>query len=216
MIRAAMDWKQKLAVAAGGDRAAREALAAEFYPRVRELVHKELQHDFRKHHRWIVPLFSTGDVVHEVFLGVLQGLEEFEGDDEQAFARYLGTLVHHRLIDAVRHHEAARRDARTDQDLETGQLDVAARAADPSPSLAASLNEQIGAYRQALAEFPERERLLLDLRLAGEETWAEIARRLGYPSEDAARKAFGATQARLLVKLRARGVRSPGDREENG
>ncbi|MCC6672773.1 MAG: hypothetical protein IT458_17035, partial [Planctomycetes bacterium] len=69
-----MDLQRTLAAAAAGDAAALQALAETLYPRVRELVHRELQHDFRRRHRWILPLFSTRDVVHDVFAAVLRGL----------------------------------------------------------------------------------------------------------------------------------------------
>jgi RNA polymerase sigma-70 factor (ECF subfamily) len=210
MIDPAMDLQAQLARAAAGDVAAREAIAAQFYPQVRELVHRELQHDFRKHHRWIVAAFSTGDVVQEVFVGVLEGLAGFDGD-EAAFPRFLATLVKHRLVDAVRHHEAARRDARKAVEPGTAVLGARGGANDPTPSLAAALSEQLGAFRAALAEFPERERLLLELRLVDEAPWHDVAARLGYPSDDAARKAFRGVQSRLLVKLRRRGVRAPGE-----
>jgi hypothetical protein len=48
---------------------------ARCYPKVRAIVHNQLEHDFRKHHRWILPLFSTGDIVQEVFVGVVNGID---------------------------------------------------------------------------------------------------------------------------------------------
>jgi RNA polymerase sigma factor (sigma-70 family) len=211
MMPRAMDLHSQLARAAEGDVAAREAIASRFYPRVRELVHAELQHDFRKNHRWIVAAFSTGDVVQEVFVGVLAGLTTFEGDDDAAFTRFLATLVKHRLVDAVRHHEAARRDARKVVEAGTASTGPQGVAAGATPSVAAAVGEQLAAFRAALAEFPECERVLLELRLVDEAPWQDVAARLGYPSADAARKAFRGVQSRLLVKLRRRGVRPPGE-----
>ena len=211
MIAHPLDLKSQLARAAQGDVAAREAIVTAFQPRVRELVHRELQHDFRKHHRWILAAFSTGDVVQEVFLSVLAGIATFDGDGDDAFARFLATLVKHRLVDAVRHHEAGRRDARRSVVPETGALRDRGVADDPTPSRLASVGEQLGGFRAALDEFDERERALLELRLVDEAPWRQVAERLGYPSDDAARKAFRGVQSRLLVKLRQRGIGAPGE-----
>ena len=80
-----MDFRSTVDRTVGGDLEARDALVRQFYPRVRELVHRELQRGFRQRHRWILPLFSTGDIVHEVFQQVLAELERFEGGDEETF-----------------------------------------------------------------------------------------------------------------------------------
>jgi RNA polymerase sigma factor (sigma-70 family) len=203
-----VDWQPDLAGAIAGDRDALGRIVTRFYPRVEAQVHRELQQDFRRHHAWILPLFSTSDIVQEVFLSVVQSLGSFVPQDEESLVRYLTTLVKHRLVDAVRHHEADRRDERrraTPPDDTTG---ITPPAADPTPSMIASVAEQIGLFREVLAGFDERERRLLELRLAGEQPWAAIATQLAYPSEDAARKAFRSAQSRLLVRLRARGMRT--------
>ena len=44
-----------------------------------------------------------------------------------------------------------------------------------------------------------------------EVTYPEIAKMLGFASAETARQAFVEAQARLLVKLRARGLRPPGE-----
>ncbi len=206
-----MDLARLTAQAAAGDLVARDELVCRFLPDVRELVHRELASDFRRQHRWILPLFSTGDVVQEVLLSVVTSLDRFEGDDDSAFTRFLVTLVKHRLVDAIRHHEAGCRDVRRNaaRGGEEGADDFAA-VADPTPSLAASLGEQVGIFRDVLTSFDLRERTLLELRLVDELQFSELAQRLGYGSEDSARKAFRAAQARLLVRLRARGLESPG------
>ena len=59
--------------------------------------------------------------------------------------------------------------------------------------------------REALAELPERQRRLLELRLLEDATFPVIKEALGYASDETARQAFHDAQARLLVKLRVRG-----------
>ena len=198
--------------AAQGEADARAALLEAAYPRVRAMVHRELELDFRRNHRWILPLFSTGDIVHNVFEGVLAALDSCASDDDEALLRFLAALVKHRLIDAVRHHEAARRDPRRVGGLETvgGGL-VPAVGDDPTPSMHAALSEQVRIFHEVLASFPAREQALLEMRLVEEKPWEEVAAALGWPSANAALKAFRSAKARLLIRLRARGIEAPGD-----
>ena len=193
-----------------GDLAARDALCTRFYPRVRDMVHRQLHQDFRRHHRWILPLFSTGDIVQEVFLGVVnQPLDGFQGDSEEAFVQYLGAVCRHRLLDALRYHEAARRDVRRrHESVNRPTAGFTPVADDPTPSLAASLEEQVDAYEEVLQGLSASQRQVLRLRLEDEEPFARIAEIMGNASDDAARQAFRAAKSLLLVRLRARGLPS--------
>ncbi|MBL8725065.1 MAG: sigma-70 family RNA polymerase sigma factor [Planctomycetes bacterium] len=196
-----------LRAAAAGAPEAREQLVAACYDDVRARVHRELEGDFRRRHRWILPLFSTHDVVHEVLVAVVQDLADTDFAGKEPFFAYLGTLVQHRLLDAVRFHEAARRDVRKQTPEPTQGLGaLAADQREATPTLAASLAERAGLVRDALAELPERQRRLLELRLLEGETYPRIRDALGYASEETARQACVEAQARLLVKLRAKGL----------
>ncbi|MEM7202189.1 MAG: sigma-70 family RNA polymerase sigma factor [Planctomycetota bacterium] len=205
------DFRRVVEGAIQGDSAARDVLVREFYPRVRELVHRELQRGFRQRHRWILPLFSTGDVVQEVFQRVLDELDRFEGDDEDTFVRYLSSMVTHRLLDAVRFHEAQRRDGRRQRQVGTTSFEEAAAAPDPSPAAGAASSEHLKIFREVVSAFPARRALLLEMRLVHGESYAQIAARLGFPTADAARKAFQLARARMAIELRRRGLRPMDD-----
>jgi RNA polymerase sigma factor (sigma-70 family) len=204
-----MSWDElraTIVAAAAGEAAAKERLIAHCYEPVQRLVHRDLERDFRQKHRWMMPLFSTHDVVHEVLAAVVRDLADTSFVGAEPFYAYLGTLVRHRLLDAVRFHEAARRDGRKQVVEPTqGLAAVAADNREATPTLAASLGERAGLVRDALAELPERQRRLLEMRLLEEATFPAIAEALGYASEETARQACHAAQARLLVKLRTRG-----------
>jgi RNA polymerase sigma factor (sigma-70 family) len=204
-----IDWAQLhpiVLAAAGGDATARDRLMAACLPEVRRLVHRDLEQDFRHKHRWMLPLFSTHDVVHEVLMAVVHDLADTSFDGAAPFVAYLGTLVRHRLLDAVRAHEAACRDARKQVGEPTaGLAAVAADRREATPTLAASLGERAGLVRAALAEMPERQRRLLEMRLLDDATFPVIKAALGYASDETARQAYHDAQARLLVKLRVRG-----------
>jgi len=202
--------RKTLALQQVGDPGAKEELYTRFYPRVRDMVHRQLQHDFRRNHRWILPLFSTGDIVQEVFLGVVsQKLDGFSGDDEAAFVQYLGAVCRHRLLDALRFHEAARRDVRRRRDsMNRTNSGISPVANDPTPSLAASIGEQMDAYSEVMRDLSDKEQEVLRLRLEDQESFASIAETMGNASADAARQAFRTAKARLLVRLRAKGLPS--------
>lgn len=204
-----IDWDELqpvIVAAAAGDRLAQEQVVTTCLPEVRALVHRELQQDFRLRHRWILPLFSTQDVVHEVLAAVVQDLADTQFAGAAPFCAYLGTLVRHRLLDAVRFHEAARRDGRKQVGEPTaGMAAVAADRREATPTLAASLGERASLVRDALGELPERHRRLLEMRLLEDATFPQIREALGYASDETARQACLDAQAKLLVKLRVRG-----------
>ena len=83
---------------------------------------------------------------------------------------------------------------------------LAADAREATPTLAASIGERAGLVREALDEMPERQRRLLELRLLEDETFPVIREALGNSSDETARLAFRDAQARLLVKLRTKGL----------
>jgi len=204
------DWDQlrpAIEAAASGDKQAQDRVVELCYEHVRNVVHRDLARDFRKNHGWIMPLFSTHDVVHEVLGNVVRELQDTSFEAPEKFYAYLGTLVRHRLLDAVRFHEAARRDVRKQAHEPTvGMAAVAHDGREATPTLAASLGERAGIVREVLEGFPERQRRLLELRLLEDTSWPEVAEQLGYASDDTARQAFRSAQVQLLVKLRVRGI----------
>jgi len=199
-----MDLTDLLAAARAGDAAARADLIARFQAPVAAQVHRQLQARLRPQQHALLRLLSTGDFVQEVFLEVLRGLDRWEGNSEQEFLAMLATIVEHRVVDQIRRSQAGRRDVRRQADEGPGTDAIAARQRGPG-TLAAS-HEQIEIYRQVLATFPSREQCLLALRLEEDLEFAAIGERLAYPSADAARKAFHAAEARLLLRLRQRGI----------
>lgn len=197
------DFTSTLRAARGGEPEALAQLFEEFYPLVRNMVHRSLACDLRLQRPWLSSLFSTGDVVQEVFQSVLRDLDGFQGASKGAFAGYLTMVVRNRLIDSIRFHQAARRDRRR---LGQGLEGVEAQSHKRGPLTRVRLSEEVQLVQQAFAEFSERERLLLRGRMESRQAFAVLASVLCYPSADAARKAFHSAQANLLIKLRRLGV----------
>jgi RNA polymerase sigma factor (sigma-70 family) len=199
------DFAAVMAAVRAGDPAARERLLGHYYPAVRRLVHRSLAADLRRRRPWLAAMFSTGDVVQEVFCSIVRDLDHFASDNEGAFVNYLATLVKNRLSDAVRFHEAMRRDARRASESVENLGERQPAGGEPIDQLA--LEERVRGYCAAVQALPQREQTLLRERLDGEATFKDLAARLGFPSEDAARKAFCAAQARVLLRLQ-RGARA--------
>jgi RNA polymerase sigma factor (sigma-70 family) len=203
-----MDLPQLLAAVRAGSAEARNELVRRYQPRVAGLVHHHIRTRLRPQQHAVLRLLSTGDIVQEVFVEVLRGLDRWDGEAEEPFVALLATLVEHRLLDQVRRSQAGRRDVRREHGSVPDTIGIADD--DRGPATLAMSREQVDIYRDVLTTFAERERALLTLRLEDACEFEEIAGRLAYPSGDAARKAFHATQARLLLRLRQRGVAAQG------
>ncbi|MFY9343708.1 MAG: sigma-70 family RNA polymerase sigma factor [Planctomycetota bacterium] len=193
-----------LAAAKAGSASARNDLLARFQPQVAALVHRQIQRRLRPQQHAVLRLLSTGDVVTDVLLDVLKNLDRWDVADDAAFASLLATLVEHRLLDQIRKSQAGRRDVRKQAD--EGPATAGVEHTGDGPATMAGNAEQLAIYREVLATFPEREQALLSLRLEDGLEWKELADRLAWPSADAARKAFHGVQARLLLRLRQRGI----------
>ncbi|MCA8954853.1 MAG: sigma-70 family RNA polymerase sigma factor [Planctomycetes bacterium] len=195
-----------VAAAQRGEAGALDAVLRRVYPRVQQLVHRQLQRGFRPKNPWLRPMFSTGDVVQDVFLGVLSTAPNLEGQGEDAVVRYLASAVQNRLLDMMRYHGAARRDARRRAD-QTSADAFQPPSSGAAPWRSAAVHEKLGIYLDVLESFPRRHRLLLRRRIEQGNSFAAIAEELGFPSSDAARKAFHEAHAKLLVRLVTRGVK---------
>jgi RNA polymerase sigma factor (sigma-70 family) len=196
-----ISFRETLAAARGGDIGALDSLAAQFYPTVQHIVHHRLATDLRSSRPWLKARFSTGDVVQDVFHSVLRDLGTFAGESEEAFIGYLVMVVRNRIVDAVRFHQAERRDGRRTRRTPTS-FDVEDIDLDPSAHVASV--EQVERLFEALARFEPREQLLLRARLDNLASFEELAAQLGYGSEATARRAFYAAQARLTLQLKDR------------
>ena len=170
-------------------------LCQQHYPKVQRLVHDMLAHDVRRGRPWLTAVMSTGDVVQEVFLGVVRDFDGFRGN-ESAFVAYLARLVRNRLIDSIRHYQAGRRDQRM---LFDG-ID-AALSESMSPFSRVRSGEDADEMQRVLSTLKDRDRALLRGRIEDGESFQQLATALGYASADSARKAYCAIQARLLTRF---------------
>lgn len=209
MSTTSSDFPPILAAARSGDQVALDALCSMHYPTVERIAHRELRAEMGANAGNLVALFSTGDVVQDVFRKVLASLEGFVGTTEGEFVNYIAAAVRTRLLDLVRFHHAVRRDRRRT----THQDEALAQRPDPNhPFRKLCAEEQVRIYFSILDDFDGRERALLVRRLDGDATFESLAEELDFPSKEAARKSFNRLHARLLIRLQRSGVTA--DNEE--
>ena len=208
----ALDLAAELQKVRDGDRDMLAAMVQRYYPRLRRMVHRRLELDFRRSNNWMSSAFSTSDIVQNVFLRVLSTMCEMRATDEASLLSYLAAVVHNHLLDALRYHRADKRDARRDAKSSSAVLEAIHKPdPDPQPSVAAARHEHEIALREVLSTVSNKQRELWELRAEDHRPFAEIAKRLGYASDAAARMAFHDLKARLLVSLKRRGFRYPSD-----
>ncbi|MFK7929555.1 MAG: RNA polymerase sigma factor [Myxococcota bacterium] len=192
-----------LASARAGSRPAIHRIARHLLEPVRRKVHYMLGQELRRSRPWLAPVLSTNDIVQDTLLRVLTDLCGFRGTTEASLMSYLHVLVSHRIIDLMRFHEADRRDRRSQRSL----ADVGAiRDPKSDPVAESERAEVVGRLYGLLGQLDPRTQVLVHERLEHRTEFAELAATLGYPSEDAARKAFARAQAGLLLRLRGRGL----------
>lgn len=190
-----------------GDEQARDALVDRLYPRVEKIVHKRLRSFSGRDNRRALALVSTGDVTHEVFLGMMNSAFRVAEQGEDAVVRYLATSVQNRLLDMLRYQRALRRDVGRRAGTSEGAPEIVAES-EGQPWKAAAMREKLEQYQTILAGLPPKYGDVIRRRLEQAQSFAGIADDLGLPTPDAARKLFHYAHAKLLARLRAAGVRS--------
>lgn len=200
--------RELLDAAAQDDAQARDRLLRELYPGVRDLVHRSLDRDFRRRHPWMLAMFSTGDIVQEVFLAVVKSRPEVGAGDERQLRGWFAVQVENRIVDRVRFHLAQRRNVRQVTPLQHSDESIAVAGRDPSPSVLAVLDERAGLLQRALAALEPLDGELWRRRVDEEQSFAEIAAALQLASDEAARSAFRRVQARLALRLQKLGLHS--------
>ena len=75
-----------------------------------------------------------------------------------------------------------------------------------SPTMTAERNERRGLIEATVRELPEHSQTVLHMRFQREMSYRDMAAELGVGSAEAARKSVRTARARLLVRLRAKGL----------
>jgi RNA polymerase sigma-70 factor (ECF subfamily) len=184
------DFSELLRRAKLGDPEARREFHARYEKIVRAVVRRRLGPVLRRR-------CDSVDVVQSVFEDVFRDLSRFEDRGEEAFRHWLNTKAENKVNDAWRKRLGP--DGRLREEaLDT--RDEARAGGRPGPATEAGDHDDAAKLGKALAKLTPQQREILALRHDHALAFAEIARRLGLSSEDAARMSYG----RALKALRKR------------
>lgn len=140
---------------------------------------------------------NTDDVVQDVVVRALARIQHFEHRTVDGLQWYLRESVRNRIRDEIR--QVSRRGVA--EEVSEGLPDTAY-----SPLETLILREGSERYLAALRTLRPEERIAVIYRLEHNFAFAEIAKRLGKPSPDAARMAVSRAMKRLAASL---GIRVP-------
>lgn len=189
-----------LARARTGDAAALDRLCRHWLPRVRGLAAVRMG-------KTLLDLRDDDDIVQEVLLAAVRGVERFEARPDGSFVGWLARIVEHKLANAVRDARADRRGGGRVQrraDLGVTTLSGLAGAdAARSPSQEAAAHELDPALERALLALGSPRRELVYCRLVLELDFTTIAGDLGLANADSARALFHKALAALRERLGA-------------
>lgn len=185
------EFTELLRRAKSGDDAAIAELHRRYAPVVGARIRQRLTPLLRRRH-------DTEDLAQSVFADVLCALPRVEDRGENAFRHWLLIKAENKIRDRLRR-QLRRNGGRRETRLRSAVLQGLAWSGSGPPSEAVRTDD--GArMRNVLASMKEVNRRALELRAQQSLPFLEVARRLGLPSADAARKRY----AQALVELRTR------------
>jgi RNA polymerase sigma-70 factor (ECF subfamily) len=184
-----------LARARAGDVHARNLLLQRHRPALVRWVHGRLPLRTRDDQ-------DTEDIVQRSLIRALEPMERFEPRHEGAFLAYLCKVAQNLMLDD--HRKVQRRPERVE--LEEHHAD-----AGPTPLDLVVDGDELEHYEEALLRLPEDFRVAIRLRLELDYSYAEMAKAMERPTENAARLLLQRAVKRLVREMNAR-RRRPGPR----
>ncbi|MCX7699352.1 MAG: sigma-70 family RNA polymerase sigma factor [Gemmataceae bacterium] len=131
---------------------------------------------------------SPADCVQDAFLEAQRDFERFHGYSPAEFLSWLRRILMHNLADHRRRFATQIRDIRLERPLSEVNAVTPLTALDSNPEERVAAEEQVNRLRTAMSALPRPYRRVLQLRHDEGLTFAQIAKRMQKPSEEAARK----------------------------
>jgi RNA polymerase sigma-70 factor (ECF subfamily) len=174
-----------------GDREALEALFTSHYDELRRFVRRRLGAGLRRQ------LEDSEDVLHSAMRGALRSLPDFRPEGEEAWLRWMGTIIANKIASKAR---AARAQKRGDGRARVGGTEGAGLiGATPDavrdPAEDASLREEEDLLYRALDTLPRERRDLLVKHHIRHASLAELGEELGCSTEAVRLRVLRAEQA---------------------
>ena len=178
-----------LRLARAGDAAAVERLVRRHELAILELVRERMGPTLRAR-------ASSRDLLQEALLGVAQALPRESFADERQVLAFAAVIVQRRLIDLLR-----RRREATLEGLATTAGGLAVASPTPGPATEAERHEEAQRLRHAVAQLPEAERTVVELRDLEGLPFDEIAPLMERPTVKAVRLLHWRATRRLAARL---------------
>ncbi len=173
--------------AKAGNEKALDELLSRYQDRLRRVVRVRLDARLRG-------LLESADVVQETLSAALTHIKELNVPDRGAILRWLTKIAENELHDLRRRAYSQKRSRQKERQLDT--LDIHAGAA-ATPADEAARRELFDRVDRAVAGLPPKTRELILLRTYCDASWEDVAKAIGSPSPEAARK----LHSRAMVKL---------------
>lgn len=177
-----------------GDEDAARLLFDRLRPRLRAYVRGKMPRSLRSK-------LGESDVIQSAYLAAFLNISEFEDRGEGSFARWVASILDHKLLDEVRRYvKTEKRSVSREERLRTTGAPSRARARGTSPSAAAIDAEERAQVERAMQRLSRDHRTVIrlvhDRGLKLEEAAAEMGR-----SSEAVRKLYGRAVIALGEKL---------------
>lgn len=181
--------------AAAGESEAVERLLAYYHERLLGRAARKIGVDWQGK-------LEPDDIVQETYVEVFAGLKGFSVQGPESFYRWVGQILDHTFIDAVRRLRRKKRDASREVSAPAGmsrhQSFIANNFRDlATPSIAARKGEAAAFMMCCIAQLPDDQRLVVERVYLNQEHPAEVAKVMGR-TEDAVRR----LGSRAIEKLR--------------
>lgn len=174
----------------GGDDDALRRLFERHYSRVTRIARSRLGFPLRKR-------VDVEDVVQEVFVDALVGIERFEFRGDGSFANWLATLTVRRILKGHERETAQQRDVHRDRAIESmqmqfrsGSMNFDLPADESSVSSKAARSELVSRVEECLQALEPQQQEAIRLRDWAECTYGEIAEILGLSNDMAATRLY--------------------------
>jgi RNA polymerase sigma-70 factor, ECF subfamily len=173
--------------AQAGDAQALDDLLRRYEARLRRVVRVRLDAKLRG-------LCESADVVQETLAAALTRIADLRVGDRGAILRWLTRIAENEMIDMRRRAFGKKRDRNRNEVLHSRHE---LSAGGKTPAEDAASHEMQEKVDRAVASLPPEQRDVILLRTYCDASWEEVARSIGSPSPDAARK----LHHRAMIKL---------------
>lgn len=197
-----MDWTPQKTVdlvhkAQAGDSSALDALIERYLPRIEKRVRSKMR-------RRNIGYLESSDVVQEVLLSTIQGIQTFEHKSERAFEKWVSKILVRQIQQDVRYFRTAKRDLSAEHPSgapSQSRPDWSPPSPQQGPATKAEYQELVELATECKSRLTTRQKEILERRDLLED-WDSIATELNFPSIQAARTFHSKAKSALMNEIK--------------